>query len=331
MSSAAEPVTLQQAIRYFSDPDNCLNYIVARRWPNGVECPRCGSKNVTFMASRRVWQCKTRHDRSQFSIKVGTIFEDSPLGLDKWLPAVWMIGNCKNGISSWEIHRALGVTQKTAWFMLHRVRLAMQGSDGGKLSGEVEVDETFIGGKARNMHPDKRRQKITGTGGKDKTVVLGMVERGGRVRAGVVETRKKAELQKYVRETIEAGSAIFSDELKSYEGLDEYQHAVINHAIEYVNGNTHTNTIENFWSLLKRGLHGTYVSVEPFHLFRYIDEQAFRYNNRKDMNDGDRFSALVSEIAGKRLTYSQLTGKVGETAEPTVVEVKPVEQPWEPF
>lgn len=333
MSSNAEPVTLQQAILYFSDPDNCLNYIVARRWPNGVECPTCGSKNVTFMASRRVWQCKAnpRHARSQFSVKVGTIFEDSPLGLNKWLPAVWMIANCKNGVSSWEVHRAIGVTQKTAWFMLHRVRLAMQGSDGGMLSGEVEVDETFIGGKARNMHPDKRRQKITGTGGKDKTAVIGMVERGGRVRAGVVETRKKAELQKYVRETVEAGSAIFSDELKSYEGLDEYHHAVINHAIEYVNGNTHTNTIENFWSLLKRGLHGTYVSVEPFHLFRYIDEQAFRYNNRKDMNDGDRFSAVVSEIAGKRLTYSQLTGKVGETAEPTVVEVTRVEPQWEPF
>lgn len=331
MSSATEPVTLQQAILYFSNPDNCLNYTVVRRWPNGVECPRCGSKNVTFMASRRVWQCKTRHDRSQFSIKVGTIFEDSPLGLNKWLPAVWMIANCKNGVSSWEIHRALGVTQKTAWFMLHRVRLAMQGSDGGKLSGEVEVDETFIGGKARNMHPDKRRQKITGTGGKDKTAVIGMVERGGRVRAGVVETRKKTELQKYVRETVEAGSAIFSDELKSYEGLTEYQHSVINHAIEYVNGNTHTNTIENFWSLLKRGLHGTYVSVEPFHLFRYIDEQAFRYNNRKDMNDGDRFSAVVSEIAGRRLTYAQLTGKVGETAEPTVAEIKPIEPTWEPF
>jgi transposase-like protein len=315
-SNSSEPTTLQQAIVYFSNPDNCLNYVVARRWPDGVVCPRCGSKKVTFIASRRVWQCKTRHDRAQFSVKVGTIFEDSPLGLEKWLPAVWMIANCKNGVSSWEIHRALGVTQKTAWFMLHRVRLAMQGSDGGKLCGEVEVDETFIGGKARFMHAAKRREKITGTGGKDKTMVLGMVERGGRVRAGVVETRKKAELQKYVRETIEAGSAIFSDELKSYEGLDEYQHAVINHAVEYVNGNTHTNTIENFWSLLKRGLHGTYVSVEPFHLFRYIDEQAFRYNNRKDMHDGDRFSAVVSEIAGKRLTYAQLTGKVGETPEP---------------
>jgi transposase-like protein len=332
MSSNTDPITLQQAIRYFSDPDNCLNYIVVRRWPNGVECPRCGSKNVTFMASRRVWQCKTRHDRSQFSVKVGTIFEDSPLGLDKWLPAVWMIANCKNGVSSWEIHRALGVTQKTAWFMLHRVRLAMQGSDGGKLSGEVEVDETFIGGKARNMHAAKRRAKIHGRGPQDKAIAFGMVERGGKVRAGTVHTRRGEELQAHIRECVEAGAAIFTDEHAGYKGLDEdYMHAVINHAVEYVNGNTHTNTIENFWALLKRGLHGTYVSVEPFHLFRYIDEQAFRYNNRKDMNDGDRFSAVISEIAGKRLTYAKLTGKVGETTEPAVIEIKPVQQPWEPF
>lgn len=227
-SNSAEPTTLQQAILYFSDPDNCLNYIVARRWPNGVECPRCGSKKVTFMASRRVWQCKTRHDRAQFSVKVGTIFEDSPLGLNKWLPAVWLIANCKNGVSSWEIHRAIGVTQKTAWFMLHRVRLAMQGSDGGKLCGEIEVDETFIGGKARNMHSAKRREKIHGRGPTDKTIVFGMVERGGKVRAGTVETRRAEELQAHIRQCVEAGAAIFSDELKSYQGLDdEYKHAVI--------------------------------------------------------------------------------------------------------
>jgi transposase-like protein len=322
--SSKEPATLQQAIVYFSDPDNCLNYIVARRWPNGVECPRCGSKRVTFMASRRVWQCKTRHDRAQFSVKVGTIFEDSPLGLDKWLPSVWLIANCKNGVSSWEIHRALGVTQKTAWFMLHRVRLAMQGSDGGKLCGEVEVDETFIGGKARNMHARARKEKIHGRGPQDKAIVFGMVERGGKVRAGSVGSRRADELQAHIRECVEAGAAIFSDELKSYEGLDdEYKHAVINHAVEYVNGNTHTNTIENFWSLLKRGLHGTYVSVEPFHLFRYIDEQAFRYNNRKEMNDGDRFSAVVSQIAGKRLTYDELTGKIENSGEPLVDTFEP--------
>jgi hypothetical protein len=316
--------TLQQAILFFSDPDNCLAYLAARRWPDGVVlCPNCGSPNVTFMASRRVWQCKSRprHPRAQFSIKVGTIFEDSPLGLDKWLPAIWMIAGCKNGISSYEISRGLGVTQKTAWFMLHRIRLAMQGEEGGMLSGEVEVDETFIGGKARNMHKHKRDAKITGTGGKDKEIVFGMVERGGKVRAAHVSNRSKAELQSHIKQCVEAGAAIFSDEWAGYASLgDDYRHDIINHAVEYVNGNTHTNTIENFWALFKRGLHGTYISVEPYHLFRYIDEQAFRYNNRRDMHDGDRFHAVVSDIAGKRLTYAQLTGKVGETGpEPETV------------
>ncbi len=326
------PKTLRDAVVYFADPDNCLNYLAFYRWPKGVVCPTCGSKNVSFVASRRYWQCKTRHPKAQFSVKVGTIFEDSPLGLDKWLPTMWLIANCKNGISSYEIGRDLGVTQKTAWFMLHRVRLAMQEGDGAMLGGEVEVDETFIGGKARNMHAAKRREKIHGTGGTDKEIVFGMVERGGKVRAKHVSTRGKAELQPEIRENVAAGSAIFSDELLSYSGLDrDYQHAVINHAVEYVNGNVHTNTMENFWSLLKRGLHGTYISVEPFHLFRYIDEQAFRYNNRNDMNDGDRFNAVLSHVAGKRLTYAQLTGKVGETTEPTVIEVKHVEPKWEPF
>ncbi len=325
------PKTLREAIRYFADMDNCLNYIAVRRWPDGVVCPTCGSKEVTFVPARRVWQCRTRHPRYQFSVKIGTIFEDSALGLDKWLMAMWMIANCKNGVSSWEIHRSVGITQKCAWHMMHRIRLAMQES-GGMLCGEVEVDETFIGGKARNMHASKRREKIHGRGPQDKAIAFGMVERGGRVRATPVETRQKCELQEHIRQAVEAGAAIFSDELKSYEGLDDdYKHAVINHAIEYVNGNTHTNTIENFWALLKRGLHGTYVSVEPFHLFRYIDEQAFRYNYRKEMNDADRFSMVVSQVAGKRLTYAELTGKVGETTEPTITEVKPVEPEWEAF
>ena len=318
MASASEPKTLQSAIQYFGDPDNCLSYLIARRWKDGVVCPTCESKNVSFVASRRVWQCKTRHPKSQFSIKVGTIFEDSPIGLDKWLTAMWMVANCKNGVSSWEVHRALGVTQKSAWFMLQRIRLAMQGKNAGKIGGpgsEVEVDETFIGGKARNMHRSKRARVITGTGGKDKTVVMGMLERGGNVRAVVVDNRRRSELHKQVRENVEAGAALYSDELKSYDGLSvDYDHAVINHAVEYVNGNVHTNGMENFWSLLKRGLHGTYVSVEPFHLFRYIDEQAFRYNNRKNMSDADRFDLAVSQIVGKRLTYAEVTGKVGETA-----------------
>jgi len=313
---AAEPKTLQEAILYFSHPENCLEYLVARRpeWKNGVTCPTCGSDKVSSLKNQLRWQCSSHHAKRQFSVKVGTIFEDSPLGLDKWLPAVWMLQNCKNGVSSHEIARTLGLTQKTAWFMLHRIRLAQQDKRGGKLSNSVEVDETFIGGKSRNMHKARRARVITGTGGKDKAIVMGMLERGGKVRTVVMDNRRKKAIQEQIRQHVEAGSAIFSDELKSYDGLrDGYKHAVIDHAVQYVDGNVHTNAMENFWSLLKRGLHGTYISVEPFHLFRYLDEQACRYNHRK-MTDAERFDLAVRQIVGKRLTYKELTGKVGETA-----------------
>lgn len=313
------PVTLQEAILYFASPVNCLEYLAKKRWPTGVvTCPTCGSTNVSFLANQLRWQCSSHHPRRQFSIKVGTIFEDSPIGLDKWLAAMWLITNAKNGISSWEIHRALGVSQKTAWFMLHRIRLSHQDKAGNKLSGQIEADETFIGGKARNMHVSKRARVITGTGGKDKTAVLGILERGGKVRTKVVPSRKKNTLQSELREHVLAGSAIFTDALKSYEGLDEFQHEVIDHAVAYVNGEVHTNGIENFWSLLKRGLKGTYISVEPFHLFRYLDEQMFRYNNRLDMNDWDRFDLAVSGIVGKRIMYKELTGKTEQSAEETL-------------
>ena len=303
----SEPKTLQEAIVYFSNPDNCLNYLVVRRWPKGiVDCPRCGSTEVYFLPSRRLWECKIKHPQRQFSIKVGTIFEDSPLGLDKWLMATWMIANCKNGISSYEIHRAIKITQKSAWFMMHRIRKAMQTGTFVKFVGEVEVDETFIGGKARNMHIAQRKRRITGTGTKDKVAVMGILQRGGEVRTVVVDDRRKKTLQAEVKEHVEEGAALYSDELKSYDGLEG---EVINHAVAYVDGKIHTNTLENFWSLLKRGLHGTYVSVEPFHLFRYLDEQAFRYNNRKPLDDAGRFSLVISQIVGKRLTYADLTGK----------------------
>jgi transposase-like protein len=307
---ATEPRTLQEAIVYFSSPVNCREYLVARRWPNGVTCPRCGSSDVLFLENYNRWHCRAKHEAPQFTLKTGTVMEDSPIGLDKWLTAMWQIVNCKNGISSCEVHRAIGITQKSAWFMDHRIRFALGMESAGKLSGHVEADETFIGGKARNMHKAKRARKITGTGGKDKTVVMGIMERGGNVRAMVVDNRKKKTVQAHVREHVEAGAAIFTDELKSYDGLEsDFQHQVINHAVEYVNGNVHTNGMENFWSLLKRGLHGTYISTEPFHLFRYIDEQAFRFNNRK-MTDADRFDIAVKGIAGKRLTFDQLTGKM---------------------
>ena len=305
-----EPKTLQEAIVYFSNPDNCLDYVVARRWPNGVVCPTCGRTDARFLANQRKWQCKSVHHHRQFSVKIGTIFEDSPLGLDKWLMAMWMITNCKNGVSSYEIARDLKITQKSAWFMLHRIRKAMQTGSFVKLVGEVEVDETFIGGKARNMHVAQRKRRITGSGTKNKVAVMGILERGGQVRTVVVERRKKKTLQGEVKKHVEAGAALYSDELKSYDGLEgEYAHKVINHAVAYVDGAVHTNGLENFWSLLKRGLHGTYVSVEPFHLFRYLDEQAFRYNNRQELDDAGRFSLVVSQIVGKRVTYADLTGK----------------------
>jgi transposase-like protein len=310
---AAEPKTLQEAILYFADPTNCRNYLVARRWPNGVTCPKCGSKDVLLLEKYNRWHCRAKHAAPQFTLKTGTVMEDSPIGLDKWLTAMWQIVNSRNGISSCEVHRAIGITQKSAWFLDHRIRFALGLGPDAKLSGEVEVDESFIGGKARNMHAAKRAQKITGTGGKDKVIVMGMMERGGKVRASVIDNRRRKAVQARVREHVEAGSAIFSDELKSYEGLEsDYQHAVINHAVEYVNGNVHTNGMENFWSLLKRGLHGTYISVEPFHLFRYIDEQAYRFNHRK-LSDAERFNIAVKGIVGKRLTWDQLIGKMQET------------------
>jgi transposase-like protein len=311
------PKTLIEAVQYFADPDHCIDYLASRRWADGVViCPTCGSKNVGYVSSRRVWQCRTRHPKAQFSIKLGTIFEDSPLGLDKWLPAMWMIASDRNGISSWELHRALGVTQKTAWFMLHRIRLAMQDETfGGKLGGEVECDETFIGGKARNMHKDVKARRIHGRGGDGKAIVTAVLQRGGTIRTQVVEDRQERTIQDHVRNNVEAGSTLYTDELQSYEGLArDYTHEVINHAEAYVRENVHTNNCENFWSLLKRGINGTCVSVEPFHLFRYVDEQAFRYNNRLPMADGDRFNYLARKIVGKRLTYKELTGK---TEDPT--------------
>jgi len=308
------PTTLVEAIRYFSDPDICLKFMVALRWPTGVECPQCGSDKVTFLANARLWKCHTKHPRQKFSVKVGTIFEDSPITLDKWLAAIWMIANDKNGVSSYEIGREIGVTQKTAWFMLHRIRLAMQTGTFKKLSGQVESDETYIGGKARNMHKWKKANSIKGRGTAGKAIVMGILERHGkdavsRVRAKVIHSTAAPTIEKEIRGAVEPNSQLFTDELSSYAGLDkEYTHRVINHMEAYVKGNVHTNGIENFWSLLKRTIRGTYVSVEPFHLFRYLDEQSFRFNKRDNDNAG-RFTEVVGGVVGKRITYKKLTGK----------------------
>ncbi len=306
------PKTLQEAIVYFADPENCKNFVVTQlRWTDGVvKCPRCQSENVFWIAKERVWKCYGKHDHAKFSLKTGTLMEDSPISVDKWLVALWLVVNCKNGISSCEMARDLGITQKSAWFLNHRIRMMLHDGSIEKASGHVEADETLIGGKARNMHVAQRRRRITGTGGKDKTPVMGILERGGKIRTSVVENRKKRTLQAEIHQHVEAGSALYTDFLLSYEGLEgKYAHQVVNHAVEYVNGNAHTNGLENYWSLLKRSISGTYVSVEPWHLFRYLDEQAYRYNNRKEMTDFDRFKLAASQIVGKRLTWNEATGK----------------------
>lgn len=313
-----KPKTLQAAIRYFKDEQTCIDTIAALRWPDGPVCPKCGHNEHYYLAIQKRWKCKKC--AKQFSVKLGTIFEDSPVPLEKWLIALWMLVNCRNGISSYEVGRALGITQKSAWFVLHRLRLALQTKSLVKLGGrgsEVEVDETFIGGKARNMHPRVHHRRIVQGGPHDKTVVMGILERGGEVRAKVISNRRKPLIQREVRENVSPMSALFSDRLQSYEGLiRDYAHYMVDHAERYVDGKVHTNGLENFWSLLKRGLKGTYVAVEPFHLFRYLDEQVFRYNYRKDvagkkLNDGERFDIALSQIAGKRLTYEEVTGKSG--------------------
>lgn len=302
------PRTLQEAIIYFADPDAALNFMVDLRWPSGPTCPACESKEYSFLSTRRVWKCKAC--KKQYTVKQGTIMEDSALGLDKWLCAIWMIANCKNGISSYEIHRALGITQKSAWFLLHRIRLAMQTGTFEKMGGPVEADETYIGGKARFMHKDKREEKIKGRGSVGKTIVMGILERKGDVRAKVIKDTTKETLQGEIKYNVEAGAEVYTDSHTSYQGLSpEFLHESVNHdADEYVRGQVHTQGIDNFWSLLKRSLKGTYIAVMPFHLFRYVDEQSFRYNNRK-FNDLERFLMTCAQMIGKRLTYRKLIGQ----------------------
>lgn len=327
--------TLQQAITHFADGENCRKFMVFMRWPDGkVRCPHCDCEKVTWLAKAKVYQCYGDHPKSKFSLKVGTVFEDSPIGLEKWLPAVWLLVNSKNGISSYEVHRALGVTQKTAWFMLHRIRLAMHAKSflklGGPEGGPVEVDEVYIGGAPKNKHRSKKpntvieRMRECGVDVKwatgrasEKVPVFGMLDREARqVRAHVIPEVRREVLMEAILENAQKRSRIYSDGLHAYKSLPahDFVHETVDHMKEYVRGDVHTNGIENFWSLLKRGLKGTYVAVEPFHLDRYLDEQIFRYNNRatKDnpLNDSDRFMLAVSQIVGKRLTCKELTGKV---------------------
>jgi transposase-like protein len=313
------PQTLSEAIKYFADPDVALAFVVQLRWPAGVVCPYCKGERPSFLTTRRIWKC--RECKKQFSVKVGTIFEDSALGLDKWLPALWMLANCKNGISSYELAASLGVTQKTAWFMLSRIRLAMQTKTFTKRMGgrgrHIEADETFVGGKRKWMHKNKRPSVHASRGKTDKETVLGMLERKvgkghSTIRLAHVRGHKKTDVRPQIEKHVEQGSHLFTDALPSYSRLaqrewrKQYKHASVDHAIAYVDGVVHTNGLENFWSLLKRSIKGTYVSVDPVHLFRYLDEQAYRFNNRED-SPLSRFVGVLKDVVGKRLTYNELT------------------------
>ena len=306
------PETLKQAVKTFADEQFCIDLISAMRWVDGVAvCPKCKQTNNHFMKSRKVWQCKNKECKKQFSVKVGTIFEDSAITLENWLMSMWLLVNAKNGISSYELHRATGLTQKSAWFVLHRIRTAMEAGSIEKLSGTVEADETYVGGDAKNMHRTKRKRfeaRYTRQVKDHKTAVFGMIQRGGKVRAKVISGVRTKDVVPVIQENIEANSEVFTDQAVIYRDLYEnYVHATVNHSVEYVRGNVHTNSIENFWSLLKRSIKGTYVSVSPAHLQRYVEEQMFRFNEREG-NDQFRFLRLIESISGKRLTYSQLIG-----------------------
>jgi transposase-like protein len=326
-----EATTLQEAIQYFSDEQVCIDAVAKMRWPDGVHCPACSAKEPYWIKTQKRWKC--RDCRRQFSVKLGTIFEDSPIPLQKWLPAMWLLVNCKNGVSSYEISRDLKVSQKAAWFILHRLRLVLQQPQtktpddqiGG--FGAVEVDETFVGGRGKNMHKSRKlklaqiRSTVTEPTYKGKTIVMGMLDRKLRqVRATVIPNTRRETLQNQILKEIFPGSKVYTDEFPGYLGLSQkFAHEIVNHMETYVDGKVHTQGIENFWSLLKRSLRGSYVAVEPFHLFRYVDEQVFRFNNRKHengtkMTDAERFNKALSLVAGKRLTFAEVTGKTGSEA-----------------
>jgi transposase-like protein len=302
------PQTLLEAISFFSNLKTCNRFVSELRWKNGPECPQCGSMSVCCLSTRPAMRCRVKGCRKSFSIKTGTIFEDSPLPLTKWLPAIWLIVNSKTGISSSEVARSVGVCQSTGWFMMHRVREALRNELVYKLSGEVEIDQAYVGGKAKNKHRPRSAFRRRLSTKESMTAIVGILQRRGEVRAKVIGDLRNSTIVPEIYRNVEDGARVYTDgRCSSYWLKSKYEHETVLHKKEYARGRIHINTIENFWSHFKRTL-GTYIQIAPVHVGRYLDEQSFRYNHKKE-TDAERFVAAVSQIFGRRLTYVQLTGK----------------------
>ncbi len=313
MKTITTPKTLLEAINYFTNDKKCVEFLAKLRWADGKpHCPKCGSDNVCSLKTRPSYRCREAGCKKSFSLKTGSIMEDSALPITKWVPAIWFVANHKNGVSSCEVARALGITQKSAWHLCHRIRKALSSGNFTKLTGTVEIDECFIGGKLQFKHRSKLPPSSFIKRGKyGKTAVLGMVEReSGEFRGKVVDNVRRNVLEPEIIANVDTNATVITDALSSYYKLKDIysNHSSVDHSRgEYVNGSVHTNTMENFWSCFKRSIKGTYIQIASFHTDRYLGEQAFRYNNRKD-NDAQRFEKAVSNMFGKRLTYAELTG-----------------------
>lgn len=297
--------SLLALMKQFDSEEKCVAHLASIRWPDGAVCPICQhGERVNFIKARNVFWCG--NCKKQFSVRVGTIFEESRLPLNKWFAAIWLATSHKKGISSVQLAKDIGVTQKTAWHMLNRMREAMKGmGEGGNLFGVVEIDETYHGGKEKNKHAHKRLK--AGRGAVGKAPVLGMLERGGMAKAFKVQTVDGAMIDVMVRQHVVCGSHLMTDEHAAYRVLDnDYVRQAVSHGRgEYVRGTAHTNTIEGFWSIFKRGVMGIYHHVSDKHLQRYLDEFAARYNTR-DQREGDRFDGFLAASIGRRLTYQEL-------------------------
>ena len=309
MDTNTHPATLAEAVRAYADPAVANAAMAAMRWPEGIVCPRCGGREHYAIKTRHAWQCKAC--KRQFTVKVGSIMEDSPIAVGDWLVAMWLMVNARNGISSYEIARSVGVTQKSAWFMAHRIRHAMMAGSLDKLDGEVEIDQTFIGPDKRKMNAESRERFEAIPAGRERVIVQTVVERGGDVRSRVIRDTSRSTIHDGIRAVVEPGAKLYTDEHASYDRLDGYERESVNHGEgQYRDGEAYTNTVEGTFNLFKRCVRGTWVAISPTHAGRYLAEQDTRYNVRK-LKDGQRAAIVGGMVGGRRMTYAKLTARRG--------------------